>query len=158
MTVSESVEVPCDVESAMARWRRDETIPQVMRAGNPPSNGGPKTIAWEGDTDAPGRQGRVMFEPSGERTARITITLEPEPEDQGGRNAEPRARGLLDRFRDSFPAQMLRADTPLGGMSSTAGTEPGTPNPAAAPQPAEERTPVVDPTERRHMGDTPHNR
>jgi len=156
--ISESVEVPRPLKEAYSRWVRDETIPAAMRGSEQAAGGDADAapdIAWSDDNDAPGR-GRLHFEPVGADRTRISIELEPEPEDEGGADAAPRARGLLERFRDSFPATEGDPTTPLGGMADEAGTEPA-PSREGNEAPPEE-TEDVDLTKNRHVPGFPSNR
>jgi hypothetical protein len=159
--IRESVEVPRPLQEAYERWRRDETIPAAMRGdergqGEEAGGTGAPEIRWSGRNDAPGT-GSVRFEAVSERTTTIVIELEPEPEAEGGHDAGPRARGLLDRFRDSFPATAGDPTTPLGGMSAQAGTEPAPGEGNQAPPPPES-TEDVDLTKNRHVPGFPSNR
>jgi hypothetical protein len=106
--IRESVEIPRPLREAYDRWTRDETIPAAMRGserhhGEEVGDGETPAIQWSRENDAPG-SGTVRFEAVSEATTTIVIELEPEPDVEGGHDAGPRARGLLDRFRDSFPA------------------------------------------------------
>jgi hypothetical protein len=156
--ISESVEVPRPLKEAYSRWVRDETIPAAMRGAERAPAGeadDAPDIVWSDDNDAPGH-GRLHFEAVGEGRTRISIELEPEPEAEGGADAAPRARGLLARFRDSFPATDGDPTTPLGGMSADAGTEQA-PTRDGNEAPPEE-TEDVDLTKNRHVPGFPSNR
>jgi hypothetical protein len=160
--ITESVEIPRPLREAYERWTRDETIPAAMRRAEHPTEGDPggdgAEIAWSERNDAPGRTGRVTFAAASERSTTITVELEPEPESEGGGDAGPRARGLLDRFRDSFPAAAGDPGTALGGSGGAAGTEPA-PDAAgnqAPPPPGDVED--ADLTKRRHVPGLPSNR
>jgi hypothetical protein len=159
--ITESVEIPRPLSEAYDRWTRDETIPEAMRGserhgGEDGGGGETPTIRWSGKNDAPG-SGTVRFEAASETTTMIVIELVPEPDAEGGHDAGPRARGLLDRFRDSFPAASGDPTTPLGGMSGRGGTEPTTQEGNQAPVPADS-TADADITKTRHVPGLPSNR
>jgi hypothetical protein len=160
--ITESVEVSRPLREAYDRWTRDETIPAAMRdserqPGEHLAVGDQPEIAWSDHNDAPGQNGRVRFMAASESTTTIVIELDPEPESEGG-DAGPRARGLLERFRDSFPASAGNANTPLGSPGGEAGTEPAPDAEGGQAPPPDGDAGDVDIAKRRHVPGFPSNR